>query len=330
MKRLNLLPCVLLLMLLGIHAQHRNAGEYLFDFINVNPDAYSASLGGSSVSVPGGGNGYFQNPAILSDNSSPAIFLGYAPVLTDINVFSVAAGRSVDKLGVVAFSFINLSSGDIPVVLENGGAPVYTDDVAGSRSYAAALSWAYRFADYFSAGVTLRGLYERLETGEAGEDFYSSAVVIDAGVHYNFFRKRLCVGGVIKNVGYVTHQYSGSDLPLPSGVEVGISYTPQHMRNVKLCCDVGKSVGDFVTMRTGLEAYLFKEYLAVRVGLPFSSEDLKNLGDEDFEKTNNNSVAFGIGVNPPIRGIKTRFNFALQLKTQGAPPVFQVSNATEF
>jgi hypothetical protein len=86
---------------------------------------------------------YFHNPAILSDNSSPAIFLGYAPVISDINVFSVAASRSVEKLGVVAFSFSNLSSGDIPVVLEHGGAPVYTDDVAGSQSYAAALSWAY-------------------------------------------------------------------------------------------------------------------------------------------------------------------------------------------
>ncbi len=275
MKRLNLLLSIVLLTFSGINAQHQNAGKYLFDFVNVNPDAYSTSMGGSSASVPGGGNGYFHNPAILSDNSSPAIFLGYAPVISDINVLSVAASRSVEKLGVVAFSFSNLSSGDIPVVLENGGAPVYTDDVAGSQSYAAALSWAYRFADYFSAGVTLRGLYERLETGEDGEAYHSSAVVIDAGVHYNFFRKRLHVGGVIKNVGYVTHQYSGSDLPLPSGIEVGISYTPQHMRNIKLSCDVGKPVGDFVTVHTGFEMYLYKEYLAIRAGLPFSFEDIK-------------------------------------------------------
>jgi hypothetical protein len=331
LKRLNLLPCILSLMVLGVYAQpHQNAGKYPFDFINVNPDAYSTAMGGSSVSLSDGANGFFHNPAILSDHSSPGIFLGYAPVISDVNILSFAVSNSFKNRGVIAFSIVNFSSGDIPVIENNGGVPLFTNEVAGARGNAAALTWSYRFADYFSAGITLRGLYEKLSAGEDGEEFHSNAVAIDAGVHYNFLRNRFCVGGVIKNVGYIIHQYENYDRSLPSAVEIGVSYIPQYMKNIKLSCDASKMVGDFVNMRAGLEIFVYKEYLAIRAGLPFSFEDLTNLGKQDFVKTNNNSLAFGVGVNPVLSKVKTKFNFALQLKTQGVPPVFLVSNTTEF
>jgi hypothetical protein len=327
----NLIVSILFLMYSFPNAQpHESAGTYPFDFINVNCDAYSVGMGGASVAVPNGANAYFRNPAMLSIHNSSRVYLGYAPVIADMNLLSLALNNSIKNWGTFALSMVNFSSGEIDVIEDNNGVPHATGEVAIGRGQAASLSWSYRFADYFSAGITLRGLFENLATGEENENYHSSAVSFDAGVYYNFLRNRFCVGGVIKNVGYIVHQYDGIHRSLPSGVEIGVSYIPRHMKNIRLAYDISKMFGDYLNMRAGVEAYVYKEYLAFRIGIPSSSQDLVNLGKQDFVKSNINILAIGMGVNPPIPKIKTHFNFALQLKSQGIPPIFLVSNTTEF
>jgi hypothetical protein len=83
-------------------------------------------------------------------------------------------------------------------------------------------------------------------------------------------------------------------------------------------------------MRAGIEAFVYKEYLAFRIGLPYSIQDLSNLGNQDFVKSNINIIALGVGVNPPIPKVATHFNFAVQFKSQGISPTFLVSNTTDF
>jgi len=287
-------------------------------------------MGGAHVAVPDGANGVFRNPASVSINSSLNTYLGYAPVFPEMHLISAAVSKAIKKFGVFAVSLESFSSGEIPVVLDNNGVPLYTDDVVGMWGYSGGLTWSYKIVDNFAAGLTLRGLYEKMSSMEDGVDFYSTAVALDAGVQYYFWRNRFCVGGVLKNVGGIVHQYPGYDLKLPSGVEVGVSYTPRNLPNVKLASDISQMIGDYLNIRLGIEAYLYKEILAIRAGIPFSSEDLTHIGKQNYIKTNNNSVALGFGVNPQFPNIKTKFNFALQFKTMGVPPIFMVSNTTQF
>lgn len=330
LKHLILSMSALLIVVYGSYAQHEAAGSYPFDFINIDGDAHSVGMGGARVAVPDGANGVFRNPASVSVNNSLNTYLGYAPVFPEMHLVSAAVSKAIKKFGVFAVSLESFSSGEIPKVLDNNGVPLYTDDVVGDWGYSGGLTWSYRIVDNFAAGITLRGLYEKMSSMEEGVDFYSTAVAIDAGVQYYFWRNRFCVGGVLKNAGGIVHQFPGYNLKLPSGVEVGVSYTPRNLPNVKLASDISQMVGDYLNISLGIEAYLYKDILAIRGGIPFSSEDLKHIGKQNYIKTNNNSLALGIGVNPPFPNVKTKFNFALQFKTMGVPPVFMVSNTTAF
>lgn len=282
------------------------------------------------MAVPDGANGVLRNPASVSVNNSLNTYLGYSPVFPEMHLVSAAVSKAIKTWGTFAVSLQSFSSGEIPVVLDNNGEPLYTNDVVGMWGYSGGLTWSYRIVDNFAAGVTLRGLYEKMSSMEEGVDFYSTAVAFDAGVQYYFWRNRFCVGGVLKNVGGIVHQYQGYDLKLPSGVEIGVAYTPRHLSNVKITSDISKQVGDYLNLRFGFEAYLYKEFLAFRAGIPLSIKDIEHFGEQNYIKTNNNLVAFGIGVNPSFPNVKTKFNFALQLKTMGVPPIFLVSNTTAF
>jgi hypothetical protein len=320
----------LIMVVYGTYAQRETAGNYPFDFINIDGDAHSVGMGGARVAVPDGANGVFSNPASVSINNSLNTYLAYTPVFPEMRLVSAAVSKAIKEWGVFAVSLQSFSSGEIPVVLDNNGVPLYTNDVVGMWGYSGGITWSYKVVDNFAAGVTMRGLYEKLSSMEEGVDYYSTAVAFDAGVQYYFLRNRLCVGGVIKNVGEIVHQYVGHNLKLPAGVEVGISYTPKYLSNVKLSSDVSKQFGDYLNVRLGIEAYLYKEILAFRFGIPISSEDIASIGNQNHIKTNNNFIALGIGVNPPIPNVKTRFNFALQFKTLNVPPIFMVSNTTAF
>jgi hypothetical protein len=330
LKHLIFNMSVLLIAVCGSYAQHDAAGSYPFDFINIDGEAHSVGMGGAFVAVTDGANGVFRNPASVSVNNSLNTYLGYAPVFPEMHLVSAAVSKAIKNYGVFAVSLQSFSSGEIPVVLDNNDVPLYTDAVAGMWGYSGGLTWSYRIVDNFATGITLRGLYEKMSSFEEGVDFYHTAVALDAGVQYYFLRNRFCVGGVIKNVGGIVHQYPGYDQKLASGVEVGVSYTPRNLPNVKLSSDVSQMIGDYLNIRLGIEAYLYREILAIRAGIPFSSEDLAHIGKQNYIKTNNNSIALGIGVNPVIPNVKTKFNFALQFKTMGVPPVFVVSNTTTF
>jgi hypothetical protein len=330
LKHLILSMYALLIVVYGSFAQHEAAGSYPFDFINIDGDAHSVGMGGARVAVPDGANGAFRNPASVSVNNSLNTYLAYTPVFPEMHLVSAAVSKAIKKFGVFAVSLESFSSGEIPAVLDNNGIPFYTNEVVGMWGYSGGLTWSYKIVDNFAAGITLRGLYEKMSSMEEGVDFYSTAVAIDAGVQYYFFRNRFCVGGVLKNVGEIVHQYPGHNLKLPSGVEVGVSYTPRNLHNVKLTSDISQMVGDYLNIRLGIEAFLYKEILAIRAGIPFSSEDLAHIGKQNYIKSNNNSLALGIGINPSIPNVKTKFSFALQFKTMGVPPVFMVSNTTAF
>jgi hypothetical protein len=320
----------LLIVAYGSYAQHEAAGSYPFDFINIDGDAHSVGMGGAHVAVPDGANSVFWNPASVSVNNSLNTYLGYTPVFPEMHLASAAVSKAIKNWGAFAISLQSFSSGEIPVILDNNGTPLYTDDVVGMWGYSGGLTWSYRIVDNFASGITLRGLYEKLSSMEEGVDFYSTAVAIDAGVQYYFLRNRFCVGGVLKNVGGIVHQYPGHNLKLPSGVEIGVSYTPRNLPNVKLTSGISQMVGDYLNIHLGIEAFLYKEILAIRAGIPFSSDDLVHIGKQNYIKSNNNSLALGIGINPPIPNVKTKFSFALQFKTMGVPPIFMVSNTTAF
>ncbi len=331
LKHFFLSMLALIMAVSGGNAQpHEAAGSYPFDFINIDGDAHSVGMGGARIAVPDGANGVFRNPASVSVNNSLNTYLAYTPVFPEMSLISAAVSKAIKQFGVFAVSLQSFSSGEIPVVLDNNGVPLYTDAVAGMWGYSGGITWSYKVVDNFAAGITLRGLYEKMSSMEEGVDYYSTAVALDAGVQYYFLRNRFCVGGVIKNVGGIVHQYVGYNFSLPAGVEVGIAYTPQYLPNLKLTSDVSKLVGDYLNIRLGIEAYLYKEILAFRFGIPISSKDVENVGMQSHIKTNNNFIALGFGVNPPISKIKTKFNFALQFKTLAIPPVFMVSNTTQF
>lgn len=307
---------------------HHSAGTRPFTFLNIEYNAFAVAMGGASIAVPNGSNNIVSNPAGQGFNIKSLFFLSYCPIFDDIQGVSAGISHKLEKYGTIGVSLITLSSGDFAVTDELNGQYIETDEIARSNSFAGGISWAYKFTNYFSAGIALQGIYDNISIPE--EQFTSSAVAVNIGVQYRFKRDRVVLGGVIKNFGYIVNQYNDIHYKMPIAIEYGISYVPSQLSNLRLAIDGSIRPGDFFMMRTGLELYVYKKVLALRLGMPFSVQDIRNVGNVDFTKSNSNILAVGVGINPSIRKVNSTFNFGLQLRTAGLPPSILVSNTTEF
>ena len=76
-----------------------------------------------------------------------------------------------------------------------------------------------------------------------------------------------------------------------------------------------------------MEVAMYKQYLFARVGYRFSHRDLRelfrivqNASDDTYQKTNWNSMTFGVGINAPVSTTEVRIDAALVLHTEGLPP----------
>ncbi len=163
---------------------------------------------------------FFQsNPALNSDSLDGWASANHLFYFAGIGLSSFAYQHHFNSVGSLNFGLNHLSLGTI------SGYDIYgnptTDFTSGETSIVIGKSHQVSF---FRFGLNIRGAFSNI----AG--FRATALLFDLGGVFVHPTKDFSVGLVLKNLGVVLNEFSGtSSSRLPFDVQAGVSYKPEHM-----------------------------------------------------------------------------------------------------
>jgi hypothetical protein len=330
------------LLALPVNAQHSGAGTTLFDFIKINYDARTVGLAGASVALPNDCYGIFSNPASLALLDGMQAVVGYRPLGAGIYGVPLAFAMPRKGIGAVGAALYGLTSGKVAVT-EKGpdGGVVFTDESASVDNVAGYAVWAKRINEYFSAGVTVKGFYTGIKTFEDGAAVRWSAdgFALDCGMQFFFLNSRLIYGAVIRNIGFIRSGFTKDDSgnALPSDIEIGVSYVPRYIENLRVIVDLTKYNDDFLTFTPGAEWEVLPQQLIVRAGYNLNRKTLhafKNtlIGESNtgYVRTTITGLCLGFGFNTKIVERKVKFDAAAEFLTLPVMPSLAFSTLVDF
>lgn len=317
-------------------AQHAGAGTALFDFLNIRYDARTTAMGGASVALPNDLYGTLTNPAAVGFIDNMQVFAGNRAEAAGLWGYPLAYARPQKEMGVFAISVVALTTGNIDVTDRgNDGAMIFTGQNARSDDIAGSITWAKKLNNFSSAGLTVKGIYNHLGTTWSGSQSYSAnGFAIDAGLQYRFRNSRLVYGFATRNIGFSGSGYTSDEsYDLPAAVEMGVSYIPDYINNLRLAFDIGKKSDDYLTFAPAAELEVIKGQMVLRAGLNRSWRDLRSYlmvlkgePEENYQQSNRSAFCAGVGIITQILEHRAKFDAALDFSANsGLLPSFVIS-----
>lgn len=285
------------------------AGTASAQFLLVPTTARTTSLANGltgGLNSLSGLEGLQSNPAALMANSGTEAMFSYINFVADIGVNTFGVAQGFGNSGVALF-VTSWDLGEIP--LTTAASPDPTSVVYDASTFVLGASYARRFTDRISGGVTAKAI------GETIDDINGSAVAFDAGVTYTVGESGLQFGVSLRNFG-TKMSYSGNGLgrsnpvngsggtgafpiqvdvdsyELPSLLNFGATYTRQFAGDVSVT-----TLGNFRS-----NAYDQPEFaggLELGYGdLIYARAGVNILPDQDVSETEFWSL--GAGVNVPV------------------------------
>lgn len=203
--RSNLYNCFIFLALLLIVSEScfgqlipnfggQRRGASTLSFLKNDMSPRSTALSGASVALDVDGYSIFNNPAAIADQKTFAAAISNYSLGAGIQQsFASAILPRKNQLSAFGFSLNMLNSGAMEIRTEfqpeGTGERFFVTNLAAGFSYAAQLS------DMFSAGVTLKYIYEQIET------FSNSTVAADVSFLYKTDFKSLKFAVMVQNFG---------------------------------------------------------------------------------------------------------------------------------
>jgi hypothetical protein len=160
--------------------------------LKIAPDARGAAMAGAMAAIASDPSAAFWNPAALADGSTGAI-ASYAPYHASTEHTFATAHYAIDEDNHVAVSAMRFGVPEMKVTTETQ--PFGTGETFSARDVWAAVSYARRFTEQFSAGLTLRFADESI----AG--LSARAVLVDAGTLYHTGLGSLRFAVAVQNFG---------------------------------------------------------------------------------------------------------------------------------
>lgn len=201
MKRLRLQSALLLALVFGAPGLRAQVFPFLggdrvgisaLASLKVAPDARGAALAESMAAIADDPTAAFWNPAMLTESKDGAMF-SYNEHLAGNTQSFVAAHYAIDADNHVGLSMMRYGVPDMKVTTETQ--PFGTGQTFKARDVALGLSYARRFTDQFSAGVTLR------YAGQSVAELESRALLADLGTIYKTGLGSLRFAVAVQNFG---------------------------------------------------------------------------------------------------------------------------------
>lgn len=151
-------------------------GTSIVNTLKIGPGARAAAMGEAFTAVADDISSLYWNPAGLSNMKSNEAGFTQTQWFAGVRQSAGGAALHIAKDHTLGLSLTRTGLPDIKVTTETQ--PLGTGGYFRFDNLAAGLSYAYRFTEQFSAGVTVRYTYERL--GEVD----INAFTVDAGTFY--------------------------------------------------------------------------------------------------------------------------------------------------
>lgn len=250
------------------------------------------AMGGAYVAVADDANAVFLNPAGLGDLTYGDLYTSYGSLPENIKQYYFVGSTSLKDFGGLGLGYYMVGFFDEPVYekdistgqfIEVGKATFQNGDLA--------LSYGYRFFDWFLIGVKGHRLFAELSsTDNSLPDFNGEGYGLDLGILLKPFHN-FSMGILFENLYATDFIYNdGMHESIPSGMHLGFSYLPTH-HNILLAMDLYSSNleqnTDIDTVSMGGEYTLLKN-IKIRLGCQFD----KNV-DENYEGIG----SAGLGIN---------------------------------
>lgn len=220
MKKNIILPLIILHVATYSIAQ---VGRGVYRFLELPVSARISSIGGTNVSIKDNDiNFAFNNPSLLTQQTSGVMGLNYANYLADIKYGSAIYAHNINEYNYLSMGVQYIDYGLFDGYDENRN----STGTFTAKDMALYLTYARPLSEKITIGTTLKPIFSALER------YTSIAIATDIGIHYQ--NKLLGIGLVAKNIGTQLKSYY-QDLdggqhrePLPFDLQMGISKKFQH------------------------------------------------------------------------------------------------------
>jgi hypothetical protein len=204
---------------IGLFAQV--GGQSTYEFVNLPNSARAASLGGNNLSIYDNDLSMsYYNPSLLNNSMDDNISLNYSMFMAGINYGYLSYAKEIPKYGMFAAGINYINYGRFDETDETG-------QITGKFSageYNLNLIWAKTVLDsMFTVGANLKTIYSEMA------NYYSSALMVDAGATYHNPKLLIEAALVIKNLGFQLKSYTKENRePLPFDVQLGFTKKLKH------------------------------------------------------------------------------------------------------
>lgn len=297
MRKVQKIIAVLVCLVLGasqLYAQlipnfgAQRAGLSTLSFLKNDMNPRSSAMAGASVSMDADGFSTFTNPAATADLKS---------FHTSISNLSIGAGIQQSYLAVSIPRKNNFSTFGFSLNMLNSGAmekrtefqPEGTGEIFYVTNMALGGTYAQQLSDMFSAGVTMKFIYEKVDT------YTNATVAADVSFLYKTDYKDLNFAVMIQNFGG-SSAINGDDLPVdfnrsldpsadnysvPTVFSLGASIVPwrKDKHSLLVALQLNHPTDNAENYRVGVE-YEYNKLLYVRAGykLNVSAQSLPTFG----------------------------------------------------
>lgn len=195
-------------------------GQKSFEFLNSPVGARVAALGGVIISSTDDDvNLFMSNPALLDTANHNHISLSYMNFYGDVNYSSAAFARKVKGMGIFGFGIQNVGYGKFDSFDPSGNAM----GSFNANETAVVVSHSHQL-NVFKFGGSLKYLFSSID------NYSSSALSFDIGGSFVHPTREFTASLLFKNIGFLFTDYTpSSDSSLPTDLQVGFTFKPQHM-----------------------------------------------------------------------------------------------------
>ena len=206
-------------------------------FLTITPDARSGAMGEAGVALSPDANATYWNPSKLAfiedDNEFSA---SYSPwlrnLVPDISLSYLSYAHKVDDRNSIGVSLRYFNIGTVALTDENGN----SEGNFSPSEFSLDGSFARKFGDDFSLGLTLRYIHSNLSNGSASSptegEKAGNAVAADVSFYYKNPTQEFgddalfAFGADISNIGSkISYSTDGPSYYLPTNLKIGIANT---------------------------------------------------------------------------------------------------------
>jgi hypothetical protein len=329
------------------NGSNANAISTAVPFLTISPDSRSGALGDAGVAISPDANANYWNPSKLafieSDNE---VSLSYSPwlrnLVPDISLSYLSYAHKLDDRNTIGASLRYFNIGTVALTDASGNS-------LGSftpSEFSIDGSFARKFGEDFSLGLTLRYIHSNLSNGSASTpnqgEKAGNAAAADVSMYYKnptqeFGTDALFAFGVdVSNIGTkISYSNDGPSYFLPANLKVGIANTwyINNANDITFAFDVNKllvptNTGSDVSVPAGIfqsfsDASLANEFKEIyySAGLEYTYDKVLALrGGYYYEsptKGGRNYLTLGVGVKYQEFG----FDFAYLAASQADSPL---------